>query len=87
MQRFSYERNIFAALYIRPWVEHYRNDRFLCRVPVPVRAMVYCEGVRQSAEKVWNKMFELYQRERVQVERERLLIGLTCSRDTFTLKK
>uniref|UniRef100_A0A0M3ILF3 Aminopeptidase N n=1 Tax=Ascaris lumbricoides TaxID=6252 RepID=A0A0M3ILF3_ASCLU len=57
------------------------------KVPVPVRAMVYCEGVRQSAEKVWNKMFELYQRERVQVERERLLIGLTCSRDTFTLKK
>uniref|UniRef100_A0A915AG91 Aminopeptidase n=2 Tax=Parascaris univalens TaxID=6257 RepID=A0A915AG91_PARUN len=57
------------------------------KVPIPVRAMVYCEGVRQSAEKVWNKMFELYQRERVQVERERLLIGLTCSRDTFTLKK
>ncbi|VDM38748.1 unnamed protein product [Toxocara canis] len=57
------------------------------RVPIPVRAIVYCEGVKQSAEKTWNKMFELYQRERVQVERDRLLVGLTCSRDTLTLKK
>ncbi|VDM38750.1 unnamed protein product [Toxocara canis] len=57
------------------------------RVPVPIRALVYCEGVKQAAEKVWNKLFELYRRERVQVERDRLLSALTCSRDTFTLKK
>ncbi|VDK47972.1 unnamed protein product [Anisakis simplex] len=56
-------------------------------VPVPIRGMVYCEGVRQGAEKVWNRIFELYQRERVQVERDRLLVGLTCSRDPLTIKK
>ncbi|VBB27155.1 unnamed protein product, partial [Acanthocheilonema viteae] len=56
-------------------------------VPVPIRPQVYCEGVRVSAEKIWNKVFELYRREQVQVERERLLGALTCSRDSFTLKK
>lgn len=51
-----------------------------------MRSQVYCEGVRIGAEKVWNKMFQLYKHERVQVERERLLGALTCSRDSFTLK-
>lgn len=32
-------------------------------------------------------MLELYQRESVQIERERLLSALTCSRDPHTLKK
>ncbi|VDK69103.1 unnamed protein product [Litomosoides sigmodontis] len=56
-------------------------------VPIPVRSQVYCEGVRVAAEKVWNQVFQLYKREHVQVERERLLGALTCSRDSFTLKK
>lgn len=51
-----------------------------------MRSQVYCEGIRRSAEKVWNKVFRLYKHERVQVERERLLEALTCSRDSFTLK-
>ncbi|VDN02876.1 unnamed protein product [Thelazia callipaeda] len=56
------------------------------KVPVPIRLQVYCEGVRVGAERVWNKMFDLYKNERVQVERNRLLRALTCSRDSFTLK-
>ncbi|VDO24618.1 unnamed protein product [Onchocerca flexuosa] len=56
------------------------------KVPVPIRFSVYCEGVRIGAEKIWNEMFQLYKRERVQVERDRLLVALTCSRDSFTLK-
>ncbi|CAG9535797.1 unnamed protein product [Cercopithifilaria johnstoni] len=56
-------------------------------VPVPVRSQVYCEGIRIGAEKIWNKVFQLYKRERIQVERERLLVALTCSRDSFILKK
>ncbi|KAM3717105.1 Aminopeptidase [Dirofilaria immitis] len=56
------------------------------KVPVPIRFQVYCEGVRIGAEKIWNKVFQLYKHERVQVERERLLAALTCSRDSFTLK-
>ncbi|MFH4978360.1 hypothetical protein AB6A40_005069 [Gnathostoma spinigerum] len=56
-------------------------------VPVPVRGLAYCEGVRSGAERVWNKIYDLYSRERVQVERERLLAALTCSRDSYTLNK
>ncbi|VDK65081.1 unnamed protein product [Onchocerca ochengi] len=56
------------------------------KVPVPIRFSIYCEGVRIGAEKIWNKMFQLYKHERVQVERDRLLVALTCSRDAFTLK-
>lgn len=56
------------------------------RVPIPIRALVYCEGVRQSAEKVYKRILDLYKKERVQVESERLLAALTCSRDPFTIK-
>lgn len=56
------------------------------RVPIPVRALAYCEGVRIGAEKTYDMMLKLYRRERVQVERERILAALACSRDPFTLK-
>ncbi|CAD5224246.1 unnamed protein product [Bursaphelenchus okinawaensis] len=57
------------------------------RVPVPLRGLVYCEGVRSGSETDWDKMLALYKRESVQVERDRLMIALTCSRDTHSLKK
>uniref|UniRef100_A0A915PPH7 Aminopeptidase n=1 Tax=Setaria digitata TaxID=48799 RepID=A0A915PPH7_9BILA len=95
----DYLEPLLAPLYNRiEWetLEHsYLDDELffqkccnfcLLSVPVPVRFQAYCEGVRVGAEKVWNKVFELYKRERVQVERERLLGALTCSRDSFTLK-
>uniref|UniRef100_A0A0N5A7P6 Aminopeptidase n=1 Tax=Syphacia muris TaxID=451379 RepID=A0A0N5A7P6_9BILA len=56
------------------------------RVPIPVRGLVYCEGVRDGAERNYELMLDLYKRERVQVERERILSAMACSRDSVTLK-
>jgi hypothetical protein len=56
-------------------------------VPIPLRGLTYCEGIRTGSDKDFEKMLEMYQRETVQVEKERLLSALTCSRDPHTLKK
>uniref|UniRef100_A0A7E4VIV5 Aminopeptidase n=1 Tax=Panagrellus redivivus TaxID=6233 RepID=A0A7E4VIV5_PANRE len=56
-------------------------------VPVSVRGMVYCEGVKFGNSKDWDRMLEMFERESVQVERDRIMFALACSRDTFTLKK
>lgn len=59
----------------------------LHRVPLSIRALAYCEGVKQGAEDVWNNVQKIYSREKIEVERQRLLQALCCSRDSFTLKK
>jgi len=56
-------------------------------VPVAFRSLAYCEGVHYGSEDDWDVMLALYERETVQVEKERLMMALACSRDTFTLKK
>ncbi|CAK5087898.1 unnamed protein product [Meloidogyne enterolobii] len=56
------------------------------KVPVPFRTLIYCEGVHYGTEKDWDLIFELFKNENVQVEKERLLNALTCSRDTHSLK-
>ncbi|CAK5076099.1 unnamed protein product [Meloidogyne enterolobii] len=56
------------------------------KVPVPFRTLIYCEGVHYGTEQDWNLIFELFKNENVQVEKERLLNALACSRDTHTLK-
>ena len=52
-----------------------------------LRNVVYCLGIKYGKESDWNNMFYLFQKESVQVEHERLMYALSCSRDTFTLKK
>ena len=56
-------------------------------VPVSFRTLTYCEGVHYGSERDWERMLALFEREEVQVERERLMTALACSRDTHTLKK
>ncbi|KAH7711631.1 peptidase family M1 containing protein, partial [Aphelenchoides avenae] len=56
-------------------------------VPVPIRALTYCIGVRYGGERDFQNVLDMFQRESVQVERDRLLSAAACSRDTFTLKK
>uniref|UniRef100_A0A0R3RW20 Aminopeptidase n=1 Tax=Elaeophora elaphi TaxID=1147741 RepID=A0A0R3RW20_9BILA len=79
------------SLFLKEFLDRCQDENALSSecsiVPIPVRSQVYCEGVRIGAEKIWNQVFQLYRRERVQVERDRLLGALTCSRDSFTLKK
>ena len=57
------------------------------RVPVPFRTLAYCEGVHYGTEEDWDLVLALFRRETVQVEKERLMVALACSRDTYTLKK
>jgi hypothetical protein len=57
------------------------------KVPVPFRTLAYCEGVHYGTEEDWDLVLALFRRETVQVEKERLLVALACSRDTYTLKK
>nr|CAD2203580.1 unnamed protein product [Meloidogyne enterolobii] len=56
------------------------------KIPVPFRTLAYCEGVHYGTEQDWNLILELFRNEIVQVEKERLLVALACSRDTHTLK-
>ena len=70
-------------------------------MPVPFRSLAYCEGIHYGSEKEWDgnasslikmiayplEMLAFFEREPVQVEKERLMMALACSRDTFTLKK
>ncbi|CAK5091685.1 unnamed protein product [Meloidogyne enterolobii] len=56
------------------------------KIPAPFRTLAYCEGVHYGTEQDWNLVLELFKNEIVQVEKERLLIALACSRDTHTLK-
>ncbi|EJW88532.1 peptidase family M1 containing protein [Wuchereria bancrofti] len=95
IRQMYYLRNInctekLHGLFLKNFLDLCQDENALSsecsRIPLPVRSQVYCEGVRIGAEKIWNKVFQLYKRERVQVERERLLGALTCSRDSFTLK-
>lgn len=65
---------------------HFVHKSF-SRVPVPLRTLTYCEGVHYGTELDYEMMMSLYEHETVQVERERLMQALACSRDTHTLKK
>uniref|UniRef100_A0A1I7VXG5 Aminopeptidase n=1 Tax=Loa loa TaxID=7209 RepID=A0A1I7VXG5_LOALO len=96
IRQMYYLRNInctekLNGLFLKNFFDQCQDENVLSsecsKVPIPVRSQVYCEGVRVGAEKIWNKVFQLYKHERVQVERERLLGALTCSRDSFSLKK
>lgn len=57
------------------------------RVPIAFRTLAYCEGIHYGAERDWDFVLGLFRRETVQVEKERLLLALACSRDTHTLKR
>ncbi|KAL3101234.1 hypothetical protein niasHT_027990 [Heterodera trifolii] len=57
------------------------------RVPAPFRTLAYCEGIHYGAERDWDFVFKMFRMETVQVEKERLLLALACSRDTYTLKR
>uniref|UniRef100_A0A914XW63 ERAP1-like C-terminal domain-containing protein n=1 Tax=Panagrolaimus superbus TaxID=310955 RepID=A0A914XW63_9BILA len=58
-----------------------------CNVPVNVRSLVYCNGIKYGNDKEWQQMLQMFEREPVQVERDRLMYALSCSRDTYTLKR
>ncbi|KAE9547318.1 hypothetical protein FO519_009470, partial [Halicephalobus sp. NKZ332] len=63
------------------------SETMSSHVPVNVRDLVYCLGVKYGSERDWNNVFHLLQKESVQVEHDRLIRALSCSRDTLTLKK
>ncbi|KAE9554353.1 hypothetical protein FO519_002412 [Halicephalobus sp. NKZ332] len=63
------------------------NEESTAIVPPSIRTFVYCLGIKYGNEKDWNNMLRLFQKESCQVERDRLIHALSCSRDTFTLKK
>uniref|UniRef100_A0A914DTK8 Aminopeptidase n=1 Tax=Acrobeloides nanus TaxID=290746 RepID=A0A914DTK8_9BILA len=56
-------------------------------VPVPLRALTYCYGVKYGNEKDFDRMFEFFMKESIQVERDRLMSALACTRDTHAVKK
>uniref|UniRef100_A0A914E5I1 Aminopeptidase n=1 Tax=Acrobeloides nanus TaxID=290746 RepID=A0A914E5I1_9BILA len=56
-------------------------------VPVPLRALTYCYGVKYGKEKDFDRMFEFFMKESIQVERDRLMSALACTRDTHAVKK
>ncbi|KAI1719438.1 peptidase family m1 domain-containing protein [Ditylenchus destructor] len=78
---------IYNNNFVEPCQNGTRMSSDCSTVPVPFRTLTYCEGVHYGSEKDWQMVLDLFQREAVQVERERLMIALACSRDTHTLKK
>ncbi|KAK6013405.1 hypothetical protein OSTOST_21281 [Ostertagia ostertagi] len=55
-------------------------------VAAPLRAMVYCYGVKEGGDDAFNKVKELYYAETVQLEKDYLLRGLGCHKDITALK-
>uniref|UniRef100_A0A1I8AA34 Aminopeptidase n=1 Tax=Steinernema glaseri TaxID=37863 RepID=A0A1I8AA34_9BILA len=78
--------DLFQEKFLEPCAG--KNKSSQCsQVPVPVRKIAYCEGVSLGGDAEFDTVFKMYQEEPVQVERERLMHALSCSRDTFSLKK
>ncbi|TKR69186.1 hypothetical protein L596_021371 [Steinernema carpocapsae] len=57
------------------------------QVPVPIRNLVYCEGIKMGGEAEYEFMTKKYRAESVQVERDRIMNALACTRDIFTINK
>ncbi|KAK6025263.1 hypothetical protein OSTOST_08845, partial [Ostertagia ostertagi] len=56
------------------------------KVAAPLRAMVYCYGVKEGGDEAFNKVMELYNAETVQLEKDYLLRALGCHKDITALK-
>ncbi|CAK5073541.1 unnamed protein product [Meloidogyne enterolobii] len=69
-----------------PHIQERKMASQCSKIPATFRTLAYCEGVHYGTEQDWNLVLELFRNEIVQVEKERLLIALACSRDTLTLK-
>ncbi|KAI6216205.1 Aminopeptidase N [Aphelenchoides fujianensis] len=78
---------IYAKHLLEPCRGNDQQTSQCSTVPVPLRGLVYCSGVRTGTDKDFDQMLEWYERESVQVERDRLMVALTCSRDSHTLKR
>uniref|UniRef100_A0A0N4U4M2 Aminopeptidase N n=1 Tax=Dracunculus medinensis TaxID=318479 RepID=A0A0N4U4M2_DRAME len=81
--------NRLADIFKQDFLEHCKDNDIssaCSRVPIGIRSKVYCEGVKQNVEQIWDKIKGLYERETIQVERKRLLRALACSRDPMALK-
>uniref|UniRef100_A0A183BZM7 Peptidase_M1 domain-containing protein n=1 Tax=Globodera pallida TaxID=36090 RepID=A0A183BZM7_GLOPA len=81
--------NIYADGFVRPCqsAANLTMSSGCSRIPAPFRALAYCEGIHYGAERDWDFVFRMFRIETVQVEKERLLLALACSRDTHTLKR
>lgn len=80
--------SIYRENFVKPCTKSPEAVSSQCSsVPVPFRSLAYCEGIHYGSEKEWDEMLAFFEREPVQVEKERLMMALACSRDTFTLKK
>uniref|UniRef100_A0A914HL42 Aminopeptidase n=1 Tax=Globodera rostochiensis TaxID=31243 RepID=A0A914HL42_GLORO len=81
--------NIYADGFVRPCQSeaNLTMSSDCSRIPAPFRALAYCEGIHYGAERDWDFVFRMFRIETVQVEKERLLLALACSRDTHTLKR
>ncbi|KAK0409588.1 hypothetical protein QR680_004640 [Steinernema hermaphroditum] len=79
-------QDLFQEKFVEPCAGKDKSSQ-CSQVPVPVRTTTYCEGVSMGGDAEFDTVFKMYQSESVQVERDRLMHALACSRDTFSLKK
>uniref|UniRef100_A0A0K0FD22 Peptidase_M1 domain-containing protein n=1 Tax=Strongyloides venezuelensis TaxID=75913 RepID=A0A0K0FD22_STRVS len=57
------------------------------KVPVMIRRLVYCNGVKYGTEEDWEFIYDRLNNEVSQVEQHRLLTALGCTRSILTKKK
>uniref|UniRef100_A0A914V3A9 Aminopeptidase n=1 Tax=Plectus sambesii TaxID=2011161 RepID=A0A914V3A9_9BILA len=57
------------------------------KVPLSVRKLVYCKGIEHGGEREWNFVFDMYKKERFQLEQSRLMAALTCSSSRWVLTR
>ncbi|KAK6046557.1 hypothetical protein COOONC_15939, partial [Cooperia oncophora] len=55
-------------------------------VAAPLRAKVYCYGIKEGGDDAFDKMIGLYYAETVQLEKRNILQALGCHRDITALK-
>ncbi|CAI4223368.1 unnamed protein product [Auanema sp. JU1783] len=55
-------------------------------IAAPLREHVYCAGVKNGDQGVFEKMLQYYKKEPIQMEQTNILTALGCSQDPVTLK-
>uniref|UniRef100_A0A0N5C5B6 Peptidase_M1 domain-containing protein n=1 Tax=Strongyloides papillosus TaxID=174720 RepID=A0A0N5C5B6_STREA len=57
------------------------------KVPVMIRRLVYCNGVKYGTDEDWEFIFDRLNNEVSQIEQKRLLVALGCTRSSVIKKK
>ena len=60
---------------------------FYYRIDPGIKSAVYCKAIAEGGEEEWEFVFKRYKTENLAAEKVRLQAALSCSKETWILKK